>query len=59
VRSEPVEHHHLPFSERGRKEVLYVSLEKAKASVDPSMLIEEAPITPSKLIEAINVVFLP
>jgi hypothetical protein len=57
VRSEPVEHHHLPFGERGSQEVLYVSLE-GFGVVAPSMVIE-VPITPSRVIEAMSVVFLP
>jgi hypothetical protein len=51
VRSEPVEYHHLPFGKRGRKEVLHVSL-KGLGVCGTLAIVIEAPITPSRVIEA-------
>jgi hypothetical protein len=53
-----VEHHHLPLAKGRRQEVLHITLEGQRASVAPSTLID-SPIAPSRVIEAIRVVFLP
>jgi hypothetical protein len=58
VRPKPIKHYDLPLFEGRRQEVLYVRLEGQGIRFAPSIVIT-SPITPSKVIEAIRVVFLP
>ena len=56
VRPQPIVHHHLPLRKRRCQEVLYVSLEKAEASVAPSMVIGWL-MAPCRVMAAMSVVF--
>lgn len=58
MRSESVHHHDLSPMEGGRQEVLHVGLEDLLVGRAPSMAID-APIAPSSVMEAINVVLGP
>lgn len=58
VGAEPVHHHNLTLGEHRGQEPLDVGLENERLVVEPSTAMY-SPITPSTVMEAISVVFLP